>query len=344
MATIIDVAKKAGVSISTVSYVLSGVRPVSEKTRCIVEQAMAELGYHPHALARALASKRTNMIAFVFPPGNRGFGSTELSLITDAVKVIGELGFNMVLWTCDFNDQKELARLVHQGIVDGLVLLEVYENDKRAEFLANSGLPHVLIGRTNKTDQLCIDIDFNKSFDAAVEYLISQGHRNVAFVNQSKMSWESGYGPARRAKQAFKIAVKKYSINGEHVFCEPNPKAGFASIHKLRTKEPGLTALLVMNDRALPGVIQKLDNEHMAMPRDISLITMVSSAELANSFVTPLTALEIPSLQLIENSVRLLIDSISVQRKKTLTKPVKGKTEILIPCTLEVRSSTALVN
>ena len=67
MATISDVARAAGVSISTVSYVLSGRRPISPETRARVEAAIAELNYHPHAGARALASSRTNALALVAP-------------------------------------------------------------------------------------------------------------------------------------------------------------------------------------------------------------------------------------------------------------------------------------
>ena len=78
MATIQDVAKRAGVSVSTVSYAVNGTRPISEETRQRIFAAMQELGYRPHALARGLASKRSRIIALLFPTPERGLGITEL--------------------------------------------------------------------------------------------------------------------------------------------------------------------------------------------------------------------------------------------------------------------------
>ena len=84
MATIKDVARRAGVTISTVSYAINGTRPVSEKTRAVIFQAMDDLGYRPHAMARALASKRTRILALLFSPLERGLGLTELEFVTCA--------------------------------------------------------------------------------------------------------------------------------------------------------------------------------------------------------------------------------------------------------------------
>ncbi|MBN2472482.1 MAG: LacI family DNA-binding transcriptional regulator, partial [Anaerolineae bacterium] len=82
MPTMSDVARRAKVALSTVSYAINGTRPVSEATRQRVFDAMEELGYKPHALARGLASRRSRIIALLFPLSERGLGFTELEFVT----------------------------------------------------------------------------------------------------------------------------------------------------------------------------------------------------------------------------------------------------------------------
>ncbi|WP_231980491.1 LacI family DNA-binding transcriptional regulator [Tessaracoccus coleopterorum] len=76
MATITDVARQAGVSVSTVSYALSGARPIRPATKARIEAAMAELGYQPNASARSLASRKTSVLAMLYPDADRGVGTT----------------------------------------------------------------------------------------------------------------------------------------------------------------------------------------------------------------------------------------------------------------------------
>jgi len=93
--TMLEVARRANVALSTVSYALNGTRPVSEATRRRILQAMAELGYQPHALARGLASKRSRIIALLFPALPRGFGATELEFVTAAAEAAQGRGYHL---------------------------------------------------------------------------------------------------------------------------------------------------------------------------------------------------------------------------------------------------------
>lgn len=343
MATIVDVAKKSSVSISTVSYVLSGVRPVSEKTRRRVLDAMDELGYRPHAHAKALASRHSNILALVFPPGARGLGETELEIVTESVAVMRERGYHMVLWTCGYDDRRELTRLVRQGLVDGLILMEVHEQDRRVEYLEDMGLPFSLIGRTGDCERHAfVDIDFTQSFVSAVEYLVSHGHRDLAFVNQSKEAWECGYGPSRRALEGFTAACKAAGCRATHYFCNPTPKDGFALAHEIRRSAARHTALLVMNDRALSGLMEGFSRTGIRVPDDVSLIVMISSARVASSYVTPFTALEIPTRSLVEAAVDALVARLSEGKNFSGTRAAEensGTDNLLIPCVFVERAS-----
>jgi len=129
MPTMSDVAKRAGVALSTVSYALNGTRPVSTETRKRIFTAMDELGYRPHALARGLASKRSRIIALLFPTPERGLGFTELEFVTSAANAARDSGYNLLLWSSEIHDQDEMYHLTRQGLVDGVVVMEVCLED-----------------------------------------------------------------------------------------------------------------------------------------------------------------------------------------------------------------------
>ena len=97
MATMHDVARLARVSVSTVSYVLTGTRPISEATRTRVLAAMAELDYQPNAMARGLASRRSRIVGLLMPMDERGLGATETAFVTGAAAAASAAGYHLVL-------------------------------------------------------------------------------------------------------------------------------------------------------------------------------------------------------------------------------------------------------
>src|ERR1035437_1990215 len=121
MATISDVARLAGVSVSTVSYVVSGTRPISAATAQQGRAAIVELGYQPNACARGLASRRTRTLGLMFPTPDRGLGVTELEFITSAAQACREAKYQMVLWTTQIHESAELKALTGSGLVDGVI-------------------------------------------------------------------------------------------------------------------------------------------------------------------------------------------------------------------------------
>jgi DNA-binding LacI/PurR family transcriptional regulator len=123
--TMIDVAKRAGVAVSTVSYAINGTRPISDETRQRVFEAMEELGYKPNVLARGLVSKRSRIIALLCPATDRGLGYTELGFVTSASETARENGYNLLLWSLDVNDTDELRQLIQQKLADGVIVMEV---------------------------------------------------------------------------------------------------------------------------------------------------------------------------------------------------------------------------
>ncbi len=113
MVTMRDVAKRAGVSIATVSFVLNDTKPVTPATRQRIEQAMTELGFRRNVVARALASRRTRIIAMAYPALDHRFGFSAAEFFTSAADAARKQDYHLVLWPVG-NDGGELTELVGQ--------------------------------------------------------------------------------------------------------------------------------------------------------------------------------------------------------------------------------------
>ncbi len=328
----LDVAKRANVALSTVSYALNGTRPISEETRQRIFAAMEELGYRPHALARGLASKRSRIIALLFPALERGLGFTELEFVTSASDAARENGHNLILWPSEMHDPNELRQFTRQGLVDGVIVMEVHLNDERVNLLREIGFPFSLIGRCADTTGVCYaDIDFDQTAQDAVRYLSGLGHTHIAFLNQSQSTFEAGYGPAVRIQAGFEQAVQDARLTGVTRFCRAAPGAGYEAFNELLAGYPDLTALVSMNERAIPGVLQAIADRGWRIPDDFSLVVVVSSPRVAEMMMPPLTTTDVPSAELGRLAVELLIEQLEEEQDVR---------QVLVPCRFVVRGSS----
>jgi DNA-binding LacI/PurR family transcriptional regulator len=328
----LDVAKRAGVALSTVSYAINGTRPISEETRQRIFAVMDELGYRPHALARGLASKRSRIIALLFPVPERGLGITELEFVTSAADAARENDYNLILWPFE-HDPVELRKLTQQGLVDGVIVMEVHLSDERIDLLREMGFPFTMIGRcAEPTDTGCVDIDFDQTVRDTIDYLSDLDHTHIAFLNQSQAAFDAGYGPAVRTQRSFEQAVTATGITGVTHLCNALPLAGYGAFNHLLAECPDLTALVTMNERAVPGVMQAIADRGWRIPEDFSLVVIVSSARMAEMTVPPLTTADAPAADLGRLGAELLIQQLEAQEQSTLNT--------LLPCRLVVRGSS----
>src|SRR5688572_19187674 len=203
--TMREVAEAAGVSIATVSFVVNNTKPVMPETRQRIERAMAELGFRPNMIARALASRRTQILALVTPFSRIWLGAATREFIIGAATAAKEANHHLVIWPVD-NDGKELATLVGQKLIDGVLLMSVQMDDARVEALRNMDTPCTLIGRTRDVTGLYyVDVDIAASMRMAMDHLIALGHRHIAFVNGNRdEDGVAGFGPYVRAEHAYR--------------------------------------------------------------------------------------------------------------------------------------------
>lgn len=331
-----DVAVQAGVSLSTVSYVLSGSRPISEATRNLILKTMEQLDYQPNFAARALASKRTRVIALLLSPRGRGLSLSELEFVKGASEAARTLGYHLVLLTEGMDSEADLLHLARHGLVDGVLLMEVSLRDPRVPFLQGLGLPFSLLGRPDPAAGLpFVDIDFEGTFEPILDHLADLGHHRLAFVNQGRETFEAGYGPAVRAHEAWTRGAATRGLEAPARFCGTNPRAGWDAAASLLDRDQPPTALVVMNDRAVPGILQALAVRGVRVPEDLSLVAAVSSAATAELSVPALTSADAPGHDLARMAVANLV--------KTIEVPGAALDSTLIPCPLVIRESTGPV-
>lgn len=305
-----DIAQRAGVSASTVSYVLSGKKAVSPERHRRVMQAVRELGYRPHAAARALASKRTSTIALVVPPLGRGLVATQLEFVSAIAEESSERGYDLLL-AVSRDERANISRLVAEGVVDGLIVMEVLLDDPRVSLLRDLGVPFVLIGRPADTAGLrFVDANTESMVRRAVEHLHGLGHRGIGLVNLPDSLLTSGYAPAVRARDAYEAACASFGLRPWSTSCDTTVDGTSACVRRLTRERPDVTALVTLNDDAVAGLITALDTAGRPVPDAFSVIAIIGPTRAGQLTQPPLTVIELPTAAMATTATRLLIDAL----------------------------------
>ncbi|VTR77598.1 LacI family DNA-binding transcriptional regulator [Cellulomonas hominis] len=299
MVTMQDVARRAGVALSTVSASLTGARPVSVATRARVTAAMDELGYRPNALARGLASRRSRVLALTYPVGDAGLSRTSAEFVLGAAEVAQQRGYQLVLWPFAVDDAEGIVEVARQGLADGVLLMEVHLDDVRVRALRAAGVPVALIGRTaGDADLPSVDVDFAATLSEAVAHLADLGHRRIAFVNHAAHRVAEGHGPTVRASAAYEQAMTDRGLTPVQVHAEESVPGGRAALAGLLGSGDRPTAVITMNEDATFGVVAELAARGVTVPDGLSVLAVVSSPAVAGQTVPPLTTMHAPGARL----------------------------------------------
>jgi DNA-binding LacI/PurR family transcriptional regulator len=307
-ATMKDVAKRAGVSIATVSFLVNNTKRVTPETRLRIETAMADLGFRRNVVARALASRRTRIIALVYPALEHRIGGSIADFITSAARASSEADYHLVVWPIS-NDATELTALVGQGLVDGVLLMEVQLEDARVEVLRNLDIPFALIGRTRDPSGLdYVDIDFDTSMQLAMNHLIDFGHRDTVLLSgsQEAVSYRL-YGPYEREEAAYRRIAEEHGMRPVVLRCAQSAVAGREAARRLVAEAPEATAVLAADEASAAGLVAGLHQLGRRIPADISVISVLTSKEMAAVSDPPLTLVTAPGLELGALGVEALL-------------------------------------
>ncbi len=260
---------------------------------------MAELGFRRNMVARALASRRTHIIAMAYPALDHRFGFSASEFLTSAAEAARKQDYHLVLWPVG-NDGSELTELVGQGLVDGVVLMEVQLDDPRVGVLQETGTPFALIGRTTALEGLThVDIDFETTIEEAVGHLYGLGHRRLVLVSGDLADPRfHNYGPYVRSEAAYRRVAAEYGFEAVVQQCADSTRAGQEAAAVLLRDHPGTTAVLVMNEYAALGVMSGLSRLGQSVPADISVLALLMTPDTAALSEPELTLMRTPGPEL----------------------------------------------
>ena len=306
--TMREVAQAAGVSIATVSFVVNNTKPVTPETRQRIERAMAELDFRPNMVARALASRRTQILALVTPYSRLGLGAATREFITGAACAAKEANHHLVIWPVS-NDGNELVALVGQRLIDGVLLMSVQLDDARVEALRRLNTPFTLIGRTRDVTGLdYVDIDIAASMRMAMDHLAGLGHRHIAFVNGSRdEEGVAGFGPYVRSEDAYRELADERGIDPVVRYCRSTVASGREAARDLLATAPTTTAVIVEDELGAAGVVAELRRLDRSVPDHISVLSLLSSIDSADMCDPPVTTVTTPGMELGRLGVEALL-------------------------------------
>lgn len=309
MVKISDVARHAGVSPSTVSYALSGKRPISEETRLRIERSILELGYRPHAGARSLASRRSQVIALVLPLRKGIHVPVVMQFAISVVTAAREYDYDVLLLT-QSEGEEGIVRVARSAMADAFVIMDVELHDRRLPQLRTLDRPSVLIGfPADPTGLTCIDLDFQQAGETCVDHLAALGHRCVALVGSPPEVYARETGFAQRVAAGVRAAAERHGLRATVLPCADTPTAARALAERLVREQPGLTGIVVHNEPIVQPLIEALVSQGLRIPQDVS-VTAICPDEIAEHAPVPITSVSIPSAEVGRRAVELLMSKL----------------------------------
>lgn len=318
-----EIARQAGVSRSTVSYVLSGKRQIGASTRERVMAIVDQSGFRPSAAARALAHGVTRTLALVVPPLHHHLNIEILQFVGAIAEVAADQDYDTLLSPTGGEREDAFQRLVGERRVDGVLLMETRIPDLRAKALLDLNFPFVTIGRAGFDDQHdWVDTDYAGLVTEAVERLAAKGHRHLALINRPKDLADEGYSLTIIARNAFEAACEAAGVQGMNAWCDEEDAAAAKCLDEVFAVDPEVTGLISVNDRALVGLMDTLRARRLAVPQDMSVLA-VAADRIADRTDPRVTAADIPVRPLAELAVAALLGRVGNLSPAPIRKLIK---------------------
>jgi len=328
--TLRDVARYAGVSITTVSNVVRGWPYITEETRQKVQLAIHELGYVPHLIAQGLRSGRTQTIGFVVPDlANPHFAS----LASTVEDVAYEHGYSVLIYNTHEDEvrQAEGIRRLTSGWGDGMMIVQTANALQTTDLLRSITIPIVAIDRVqNNFGGAFCNVDNLEVVRLALQHLYDFGHRRIAHLagpsyTLSAIARSEGY---RQLVQELGLSYQYISTNQGNW----SPQEGYRAMRELLERPGRPTAVFASNDRLAIGASHAIYEHGLSIPGDISLVG-VDDIEVSQHINPPLTTVRQPLEEMARVGIELLLKLIHAE--------APSNTHVSLLPTLIVRESTA---
>jgi LacI family transcriptional regulator len=307
MATSVDVARRAGVSVSTVSHVVNGTRVVSPATTLLVEEAIAATGYRPNTIARALARSTTNSVGIAISAMSNPYFSDIIFAITGECARLG-----LMVFLSDTRDEPEqeikVVQALHQRRVDGIILAPCADPDQKAlTYLADNGIPTVLVDRMPSRNFDQVGVRNKHAVEELVSHLVWHGHRRIGMI-----AGQPGFTTTLERVEGFKAGIRKHELYFEPELLQaanPSVDAAKAATHKVLGLDRPPTALITGNNLATIGAMHAIRDAGLRVPADLALAGF-DDFEWADCFEPRLTCLAQPCQELGRRAAVMLVERI----------------------------------
>ena len=327
--TIRDVARKAKVSISTVSRVLNDTCNVSEHKKLAVERAAKELGYVPNPAARSLHSLKTGGVGILLPYVSGEFYAELLNGVDETVQEEGKL----LMISTSHNSEDELRgalKGMHRR-VDGLIIMAPSTTAEAVLEGQADDIPVVFVNTRSETGEVnLISFDNYAGMKKMAEHLIQGGHERIGLIRGTKNAFD-----AYERERGYRDAHEEAGLDLDESLIVPgdySQQSGHDGAVRLLALEDRPTAIMASNDDSAIGALSAIRDAGLAVPDDIAL-TGFDDVPSARFTVPPLSTVHVPVRELGVMSIRMLLDRIEQRNGR---RPVQK----MLPVELRIREST----
>jgi len=338
ISTIKDVAKEAKVSIATVSLVINNNNRISQDTSKRVLRVVKKLNYQPSRSARGLVSKKTGNIGFILTEEHFLRSEPFYSKIFLGIEFEARIhDYYILLATVSpsFSNGDSLPRFITERNFDGIIIAGKVPSDLIYSILKYN-MPLVFVDYSLMNgDYPTVLTDNIKGGVLATNYLIENGHKNIAFIGG-----EISHPSIMERLQGYKLALERAELNSNDEVVITNDdnlsrKNGCSAAEILLERTKDVTAIFSANDSIAIGVMQCLNNKGIKVPDDISVIGF-DDVQADLLLDPPLTTVRVPKIDMGTEAIQLLFGIINKEN-------IKAK-KILVPVELIVRESTKNIN
>ncbi|SFH55078.1 transcriptional regulator, LacI family [Tindallia magadiensis] len=297
-----DVAQKAGVSISTVSRVINSSKPVKQKTKDKVLDAIEELGYRPNAIARSLKVKHTKSIGIMTPDIANQFYPEVVRGIEDVANMYE---YSIFLCNTDLNEEKELQYFaeLEEKQIDGLIFLGNHVSKELRNEMESADIPVVLIGG-KATGIPSVTINNEKAAKDAVDFLLNRNHRRIGIITgkmKDPMMGQARLKGYQKALEEKGIEVKEeLVIEGGYRY-----KSGYDGAKRLMALKVPPTAIFVCSDEMAIGACRAILEDGHEIPKDVAIVGF-DNVDISGKVYPSLSTIGQPMYEMGAIAMRLL--------------------------------------
>jgi len=332
-ATLEDIAKRVGKSITTVSRALHDYDDVSPKTKAMVRQAADEMGYTPSSTAQRLQKRRSDTIGMVLPTFGPRFADPFFSeLIAGVGNQAAKMGYDLLVSTRPPGElELQTYRLnIQSGRVDGFIIVRTRRVDERVNFLRERNYPFVAFGRTEGNDDFpYVDEDSRQGTYLISKHLLELGHTRIGCISGPP---ELNFSNQRL--EGIKSALVEYGLEYDPTLCRQSDmtqSGGYINAEELLSLDPHPTAIIACNDLMAFGAMSAAYKSGFIVGQDIS-ITGFDDIPMSEHSHPPLTTVNQPIYEIGEMVCEMLIRLILGQELE--------HSQIILKPKLVVRQST----